>query len=509
MTATLEENPELFALQRRKARLLADKLTLIKQNGLAFYRPSPKQDAFHRNGAVKRRMVRAGNRFGKSTMGCAEDCAWARGERSWYPTGDSARYAGIPRHPTKGLIITTDWDKVDEIWTSERGDSPGKIWKFLPKSAIVSKKRNHSGAIDTIEVKSALYDGNSLIRFDTVKSFKSNPQGSESSDWDWIHVDEPCPEAMFKGAARGLIDRGGSAWFTLTPLTEFWINDYFFPQDTGGLARLGVWAETATTYENPYLNAADIEEYAATLSDEEKECRLRGIPLHLAGLVYKCFSWDRHVLKEVPKGWESWVKPPLNWPLYVHIDPHPQTPHAVLFCTVSPFGHRFYFYDIFKKCGIAELAADVLSFTKGYKVVSCHADPLAFIEHPVPNAKRGTEYTSMAMDFEDNGLFVEKATKALEHGILRVNEQLAVKDPAPVIQFSPYCKRTLWEIQRYCWDEKENRPIDKDDHMMENLYRSELSEPRWVEPSAKDTEVRDFDITSPRWSDDERVSLAI
>jgi hypothetical protein len=38
--------------------------------------------------------------------------------------------------------------------------------------------------------------------------------GSESSDWDFLHIDEPCPRDMYVANARGLIDRGGSDWFT-------------------------------------------------------------------------------------------------------------------------------------------------------------------------------------------------------------------------------------------------------------------------------------------------------
>jgi hypothetical protein len=497
---TVADNAELLALKQRKLTLTRERLRAVKENGLAFYRPSPKQDAFHRS-TSKRRMICAGNRFGKSTMGCAEDLAWLRGERPWYPKGSVERTAGIPRHPVKGLVITTDWDKVDEIWTSERGDNPGKIWKFLPKGCVVSKKRNHSGAIDTLEIKSALYDGTSLLRFDTVKSFMANPQGSESSDWDFIHVDEPCPESMFKAAARGLMDRGGNAWFTLTPLKEFWINDFFFPQDTGGLARDGVWAERATTHDNPYLSAAAIKDFEDTLTDEEKQCRLHGIPMHLAGLVYKSFSWDRHVLKALPHGWLDWTHPPLDYTLYVKIDPHPQTPHAVLFCAVAPTGERFYYYDMFKKCGIAELAKDILAFTKGYRLQSVECDPLGFIEHPITG-------TSMATEFGDHGLYVDKATKALAHGIVRVNQELAKRDPQE-IYFSPYAKRTLWEIQRYAWDDKNDRPVDADDHMMENLYRNELSDPVWVDMGRSCPEIRDTGILTPNFRDDEPLSLAL
>jgi hypothetical protein len=501
-TVDLAANPELALVVARRLQLQRAKLAAIRANGLSFYRPHAKQDSFHRAAAyVKKRMVRAGNRFGKSHMGSAEDCAWLRGERPWYAKDDPARYAGIPKHPVKGLVITTDWDKVDEIWTSERGDSPGKIWRMLPSDAIVSKKRNHSGAIETIEVKSALYDGNSLLKFDTVKSFLANPMGSESSDWDFVHVDEPCPEQMFKAQLRGLVDRGGSYWFTLTPLREAWINDHFFPADTGGKPRDDVWAETGTIYDNPHLSAEGIANFEMSLTDEEKECRLRGIPLHLAGLIYKNFSWAKHVLHEVPRGWEDFATPPREWPIYVHIDPHPQTPHAVLFCTVDPFGTRYYFRDIFRHCSIEDLARDIHAATteRGYRIHSVYADPLAFIEHPI------TE-TSMATEFHACGIFVEKATKALAQGILKVNQELKKPD---AIRFTPECRRTLWEIQRYAWDEKENKPVDKDDHMMENLYRQEIVEPKWVDMTPRANPVGEMAITSPRFDLDETFSLSI
>lgn len=479
------QHAERLALLRRKLELKRQRLSAIRQFGLAFYRPHDIQDRFHQAGMqFKRRMYRAGNRAGKSTAGCAEDIAWLMGERPWYPEGHVARRGGIPQHPVKLLTITTDWDKVDEIFTSQKGEG-GKAWKFLPKDFVKTTRRNHSGAIDTIECANG-----SLWRFDTVKSFMANPQGSESSDWDAIHIDEPCPEDMFKAAARGLIDRGGSAWFTLTPLAEFWINDYFFPQETGGQARSNVWAVTATIYDNPYLPADAIAEFEALLTPEERECRLLGIPLHLSGLIYKQFSWDKHVLKQLPHGWESWLKPPRDYTLYFNIDPHPQTPHAVLFCAVSPMGQRFYYYDLFKHCTVEQLSTSIKDVLAGRPYAAARIDPLAYVNDPITNS-------NMATEFWRNGLIVEKATKALEHGILKVQQELG-KDG--LVYFSPECRRTLWEIQRYCWDEKDNRPIDRDDHMMENLYRMELSEPRWVDMDQKPLPMSDLVIDKPETS---------
>lgn len=305
-------NPELVLLKQRKLQLLTAKVTAIKQDSLPFYRPHPKQDLFHRS-LQKRRGVFTGNRFGKSFMGVAEDCAWLRGERPWYPADDPARLGGIPQRPVKGLIIATDWDKVKEIFSGQ----DGKLWKFLPRNGFIKNvSRNHSGAIDTIICNGPF--GLSSLRFDTVKSFMSNPQGSESSDWDFIHVDEPCPEGMFKAAARGLVDRNGFAWFTLTALREPWITDAF---DVGGIFDGISSVIEGTIYDNIYLSKEAIRDYEATLTEDEKECRLFGKPLHKAGLVYKCFQQDKHVLTTLPRGWLSWIEPPKDWSYYLYIDP--------------------------------------------------------------------------------------------------------------------------------------------------------------------------------------------
>lgn len=480
---TTTDNPELLAVRLLKKRLLEQRIAAIRNDGLPYYQPHSKQDAFHRAGVFsRRRMARGGNRSGKSTLGCAEDCAWLRRERPWYAEGDPARRGGIPQQPIKLLTITTDWDKVDEIFTSQRGEG-GKAWRYLPRDGFVkSTKRNHSGAIDTIECSNG-----SLWRFDTVKSWMANPQSSESSDWDAIHVDEPCPEGMWKGASRGLMDRGGSAWFTLTPLIEWWINDYFFPQDTGGLLRPGVWATTMSTYDNPALLPSDIADYESTLSEEEKQCRIHGLPLHLAGLIYKEFSWDKHVLKTVPEGWEDFNRPPKSWPVYFAIDPHPQTPHAVLLATVSPHGVRVYFDDIFKHCTIEDLAAEIRSRTDGYYVPIARMDPLGFIKDPITDSCFADELAKCRV-------YVEKATKDLHGGIIKVKSELAKENG---IRFTPTCKRTLWEIQRYCWDQRPdhlNKPVDKDDHMVENLYRLELEGMRWLERTVEMPSLPELDF---------------
>lgn len=481
---------DLILLKRKELELRQKRLALRKSFGLAFYRPHEKQSQFHEAGVkYKRRMARAGNRFGKSTLGVAEDCSWLLGYRPWLPEDHPAYRGGIPQHPIKLLIITTDWSKVDEVFTSQRGgdngEPEGKLWKFLPQGFVKKVHRGHGGVINVIECANG-----SVARFDTVRSYLNDPQGTESSDWDAIHVDEPCPEGMWKSASRGLMDRDGSAWFTLTPLTEMWINDMFFPEELGGEARPNVWAVTGSTYDNPHLPKSAIEEFERSLTDEERQCRLHGLPLHLAGLIYKQFDRNVHVLREPPLGWNGW-EPPLSWPRYFYIDPHPQTPHCVLFLTVGPDHRRYYYRDLFKHCSIEELASLVRETLGKGRVIRGRIDPCAYINDPIT-------LTNMAEELGRHGVFVEKASKAREQGTLRVQGELAKRDihNLPVMLFTPECRRTLWEIQRYCWDEKENKPIDKDDHAMECLYRAELDDPVWIEEQTAVLDMPDLAITS-------------
>jgi hypothetical protein len=437
-------------------------------------------------------MFRAGNRPGKSTAGGSEDVAWLLGERSWYKRpfdiingkhevvghhaggeNHSLVRQGIPQKPNKGLIIVQDWDKADEIWTGTAGNG-GKIWQLLPKGSVKSSKRNHSGAIELIEL-----NNKSILRFDTVESFKKNPMGSESSDWDFIHIDEPCPELQWKAVSRGLVDRGGFAWFTLTPLSEMWISDMFYPRE--GKPRATTWAVSASTYDNPYLKPADIVEFESTLSEDEKTCRIHGIPLELSGLVYKGYSHDRHVLKTLPSGWKDFNTPPTDYILYINIDVHPQTNHAVLFTFVAPTGQKFIARELWvKERSIDNLAKEIIQMSAGYTVARRECDPIAWIPHPMTDR-------TMADEFTANGIVVTKASKAKEYGILKMSQEFSKRDN---IYVSPNLPRFHFEINRFIYD-KENRPIDKDDHLMECMYRTFINDPIWFDPQTVSFPVTD------------------
>lgn len=102
----------------------------------------------------------------------------------------------------------------------------------------------------------------------------------------------------------------------------------------------------------------------------------------------------------------------------------------------------------------------------------------------------------MADDFAKFGLpGLAKAPKDLVRGIPEVQRLLKIPD---FIYVSAMCRTFLWEIGRYRWGDVRgvptNKPIDKDDHMMENLYRLCLRGLEYFERDKMSSPVEDIQI---------------
>lgn len=484
--ATKDSKQTERLLKHRRLQVLRQKAEHKRDNGIFYYKPHPKQDLFHRAGNFSRRYVRCGNRWGKTTAGTAEDIAFCRGERTWIPEGDPARTAGIPRKSVKMVLIVQDWEKSEEIFTSQaEGEQRGKIFKLLPTEWFGGVEKNGNGNICKILIKS-IHGGMSALYIDTIKSFMGNPQGHESSDWDGVHVDEPLPEAMWEAYARGLMDRGGKAWFLCTPICEMWINDYFFPEGRirsafdEGLEQpeKSMWVITGSTYDNTTLDEKDIESFKRDIPKANWEARISGKPKALSGTIYPQFDDSVHLYNKVPFGWQDYGTPPLNYTIRVSIDPHPITPHAVLFAATSPFGVTYFYREIFDHCLSDLLAKQILYVLKGRLPYTAICDPLGFIEHP-------TDGRCMVDDFRLNQLHVEPASKDLTRGILAVQNALEGRDRNgnPTLMFSRELTETIREFDRYVFDPKTGKPHTKaPDHMMENLYRLVLGGLDYIPP---------------------------
>lgn len=514
-----EEALEVLARQNEIDRAL---LRLQKECGIAFYRPHWTQHQFHSaltlfGKPAKRRGLFAGNRLGKSQCHAAECVAWMLGERPWYKVpfdilgvthdkgkdrriivklhhegGDSHPLVrqGIPPWPTKQVIVCTNWDKVHEIWTSQEADRPGKLWQFLPRGFVLKTVRNHEGVIDEVYGKNG-----SLLKFMSVDAFKRNKLIAESSDWDRVGYDEPGPISLWKGLARGLVDRDGQSDFTLTSLDEIWIYDAFSATEVQDKQNPDAIvfspqvraSQHATMYDNPYLTDSGIENYLSTLSEDEVACRAEGIPLELSGLIYKEFRRDRHILTSLPEGWHDWHLPangldasgkphPLapRCVLYARVDTHPVTPHAVTFAAVGPLEIPVICHEIWRACDADTLCESINEYVRSTAcwLAGIKIEPAAWIKDP------STRSVSIAQRFAAHGLPVRPASKDLDNGILAVKS--AFKRDR--VLFTPNCKRHFWELSRYRYDPETGKPVDRDDHMLENLRRLLIDRTPFVDP---------------------------
>jgi hypothetical protein len=483
---------ETADLLRRQVEVQRQLLQLSKECGIAFYRPHYYQDLYH-TCSFKRRGLFAGNRLGKSEGNAAETVAWMMGERVWYKTAfdvlrvihqhGTNRHNTITRHheggenhplvrqsippwPTKQVIVCTNWDKVDEIWTNQSLDRPGKIWKLLPKG-FGRGSRNHEGVI------SEIYGANgSLIKFVSVDAFRRNPLVAESSDWDRVSFDEPGPEDLWKGLSRGLVDRHGQGDFTLTSLQEMWIYDYFYSDENTNKENRIAWR--AEIYDNPFLTNESIKAFADDLTEDERTCRLEGLPLELSGLVYKEFKREQHVLKDLPPGWKDWHLPSHDCVLYARADVHSVTPNAVLFAAVDKSGIPVLCHEIWRSSNADDLADEINEYVKltGCFLANVKMDPSGWIQD------MSTRAASIARTFAAHGLFCGKASKDFTNGILKTRSALKQNQ----LFFAPTLRRTLWEISRYAFDPKTGKPYDKDDHLMENLRRLCIDSCPWFDP---------------------------
>ena len=438
----------------------------ILNNRILYFEPNSKQLEFVRAGKYKRRAVFAGNKLGKTTVGAVEGSSWAIGCRPYLPESDPDRIAGIPQdRGVKILVIAEDWDKVRELFTESSGnlEKRGAFIEWLPAAAISKTHKNQQGIVDIIYVE-VKYKGRvrkSAIYFDTVKSFTHNGAAHESTDWDAIHLDEPAPRDMWTAISRGLVATSGYSWWLLTPLANAWMY-YMFEENQLDYPDI-YWYIVANMDDNPLLSEEDKAIFLRDLSPEEEDCRRRGRPLAFGSLVYSQYHEREggNLLKKIPAGWKSLEKPPLACNIIIAIDPHPGTPNAVLCGAITPT-HVIFYAERFEKEKISETGKWIKEMTQGTNLKYMLLDKIAWNKEP----ETGIRWCDILWSL---GLPVQAASKEKTVGIMRTKEFFGAEPPKKIL-IHESLKVTRREIRQYAYN-KENKPTDRDDHMMENLYR--------------------------------------
>lgn len=479
------------------------KRSWLQQHRLYFYRPRGRQAAFHASTA-RIRMAVGSNRSGKTTAGVAEDVSLCLGFRPWMLPADLKELpiedlmklheqGKLPlacltkrKVPFKLLIIEDDWDVADEILLTGTDASPAKLRQYLPAGALVGgsldkQEKNGMGYICKIRLTNG-----SSITIDTEKSFINDRGSFEGKQYDGCHFDEPKNRDLRVAVKRGLVDTDGLEIFTLTPIAEPWMFDELHSKAAIGSQIEEFFFDSQVLVEEGVISKEGWQSFIDSLTEDEKEARIKGKWTHLKGLVYKEFdprpyAEGGNIVEPVEAKWIA-----ENATVWAHIDPHPRIPMAALLMAADKHGRLLLWEEVFAKVLIRDFV-DLINSKLAYEgsgkspemleVLRWIIDPLAWEEDPVDGHK-------WADEFMDLGIIAEKAPKRKEQGIMKVRKLFKERK----LLVCRNCTRTIFELQHYVYNEwrsqaprnEKETPVDKDDHMMESMYRLCLLDPVYV-----------------------------
>lgn len=451
----------------------------IAKSGIYNFTPHKKQQLFltpDRDVFPKIRVAQAGNRGGKTEIGMIEDWSFSQGERPFDGTKTPCQV------PNRGRIVTTSFlDGIKKVIEP-------KIRQLWPEESIASKKIGQHGAVTEVVFKNG-----SMVDF---LSYEQQSMKHEGADLDWIHFDEPPSREHYIANTRGLVDRGGYAWFTMTPLSEPWIldeiinkamkndPDHYFVQ----------WS----IYDNIGfgLTAKNVKAFENTLTEDEKAVRLYGNWLVLQGLVYK--EWkdhyypEGHVIKSFPI--------PEHWPRYVGVDPHDRTPTHVVWAAVDERQNVFFYDELILANMTIKDMAEAIKEREAQQDEPINPQKTRVMRLIDPAAARKTNIMELGDNIKDqflkHGLFHYSAINDLAAGHKQVRsflkfEETNVGASRPRMFMFDTLKATRHSFNRYIYDEwvgpsrdkKELRekPRDKDKHGVDVCRYILMSNPRYFE----------------------------
>ena len=291
----------------------------------------------------------------------------------------------------------------------------------------------------------------------------------EGGFYDSINYDEPCRREIYVANARGLVDRDGKECFAMTLLKhEAWIyRDVINRRNEDGTPDRQVYNNYGGMQDNVGFGITDskfIDTFSKKLTKEERSARIDGRPSFMSGLVFGAFERNKHLIQR--------YKIPLDWIVDIAIDFHPRTEQAVLFLATSDSGMKYVVDEIWEHGNIEDIGNEIISRIKRrqYRIGNIIIDPSTkgqginvSIEHSV--YERWSDY------FYKFGYQLDTGSKRREDGIILCKELLWTRNSQTGVLIFDDLRRFVWEIESWMYDEQTQRPIDKDDHMMENFGR--------------------------------------
>lgn len=460
------------AIEARIAELEQKEYETLKKVDL--YRRQNKIEFFHKPNPPQQRLIEAfldpavkvlaytgGNRSGKTTIGIILALSVMFGELPW--NKQPLRF--MHKYPRKVRVVGQDWEKHVKTVIEPALD------EWWPQARQVETRKNNTGVrAFWTDLKS-----NSTLE---VLSNMSESDVAEGWSGDLVLYDEPPKRDMRVACARGLVDRQGKEIFTMTLLKEAWIAREVLKAVTDeGLPDRSVYVVNATIYDNIGYGITEegVKQFEKTLTEEEKQARLLGIPSYMSNLIW-VIDRNTHIKKP--------FKIPLDWIVDVQIDYHPVKPWAVLFQATAPDNRKYVIDEIWEHGNPKFIAEQIMRkvLDNHYRVGYIEIDPLAKGD----SNNEETVYGIMSNVFASYGHILRTASKDKDNGITIIRNLLKTENEMPALFFFEHCKKTIEQCENWMTDKDTLKPKKEDDDFPECLYRHGLRNTQWFEPQEQE-----------------------
>jgi phage terminase large subunit-like protein len=444
-------------------------LDKLKTTPFLTYKPINETTKRFHSSTARIKGLFGGNRSGKTTAGAQEVIWWATGTHP---------YRQLPKPPVDIWVVSLDFP-------SSRDITQPIILKLLGQRYLL----NWHETDKIVELTNG-----STIGFKSVDSGWEKFQGTRKH---LIWFDEEPAWSVYQECRMRIVDTLGTILITETPLHGMtWVYDDIYE----------VWENKEdpdiecfimSTYENPYIDRNELDKLEKSYFDEEKEARLKGNFVEFAGLVYKEFNRQIHLIKRFPI--------PKDWTRLIGIDPGINNPTAAVFWAISPDGVHYIYDEYYVMDTNVEGNARNLKARIGLDEISCtFIDPSACNRNPAH-----PELKSLRDEYARFGIYTKPANNDVLFGVNKVKALLSVNDKTkkPSLYIFDDCLTVLKELTRYRWDtykyhEEEKNPKEHPkkvmDHCMDALRYIAASDPIYT------GDYRDIDIrgekSSRKWT---------
>lgn len=451
-----------------------------KDSKFYLYRPNPIPAYFHSSQAKVRALL-GGNRSSKTYSMVVDFTSSFLGE---------APKSIAETFPKWRLNV----DQRNRICTIDYPNNFQKImWPYFQMMIPDSKVKDVIRDQGRVKAITNFHEG--FVEFMQYEQDVTKFQGSSRHR---IGYDEEPPESIRDENLVRLVDTDGEEVFALTPVSEIdrpvlWIYDKLFKKAGRVVEKMGdgsisdisnpvgdplIHVFFASIFDNRAISRSSAERILSNFTENERLVREKGHFLFQTGLIFKEYNDSTHLIPDF-----EWWK--MDGTLYAGIDTHPRTETAVLFVWVDKYNTIYIVDELY-----VPLAGRLKEFVSAYKTTKMGwTEELLLIEPAsyIPDPSTGECLAYKLIDAGMDNPMPRPASKDLSGGLILTREYLAEPNKVKVCAG---CKRFRYEIGHYRWDnwrkdtattkDPKQKPVDKDDHMMENFRRILQANPIYV-----------------------------